>query len=79
MSIKILYFGVLAEIAGKSNELLEWSEGQNTDDVRKILFEKYPALKDRKFKLAVNQQITDGLAEVPTSADVALLPPFAGG
>lgn len=79
MSIKILYFGVLAEIAGKSNELLEWGEGRNTDDVRKVLFEKYPALREKKFKLAVNQQIINGLTEVPTSADVALLPPFAGG
>ena len=79
MNIKILYFGVLAEIAGKSNELLEWDEGQNTDDVRKVLFEKYPALREKKFKLAVNQQIINGLTEVPTSADVALLPPFAGG
>tara|TARA_R110002124_G_scaffold275831_1_gene446446 strand:+ start:297 stop:536 length:240 start_codon:yes stop_codon:yes gene_type:complete len=79
MNIRILYFGALAEITRESSETLEVEETASVGLVREILINKYPRLGTEKFKIAVNQNISNEADHVPFDAEVALLPPFAGG
>ena len=79
MGINILYFGMLAEITGQANEVWTVKEGLTVGDLKKLILEKYPLMADKKFKVAVNQQIGDDQTFVSLHAEVALLPPFAGG
>ncbi|MCF0059629.1 MoaD/ThiS family protein [Dyadobacter sp. CY356] len=79
MSINILYFGMLAEISGQANEHLAGKENMTVNDLKGQLFEKYPEMREKKFKIAVNQKIGDDETIIPLSAEIALLPPFAGG
>ncbi|MEO6685156.1 MAG: MoaD/ThiS family protein [Dyadobacter sp.] len=79
MSINILYFGMLAEISQQAKESLSGKENMTVGDLKQQLFEKYPEMREKKFNVAVNQQIGDDTTIIPLSAEIALLPPFAGG
>lgn len=79
MSIHVTYYGMLAEIAGQADELWTASSSLSVGAFRALLLSKYPGLKDKKFKVAVNQKIAEDFVQIDTQAEVALLPPFAGG
>ena len=79
MNIQVMYFGMLAEITGHANEPWLFNENLTVGEFRSQILERYPALKEKKFKIAVNKQISDDLLLISESAEIALLPPFAGG
>jgi molybdopterin synthase sulfur carrier subunit len=79
MPIHILYFGMLAECTGQHMEIWDLDEKITVQELTQALLEKYPVLRDRKFRVAVNQQLADTQTPVLPGAEVALLPPFAGG
>ena len=75
--LRLMIFGQLEDITGTPELLLPLVEDTNALSI--ILEKKYPALKGRKFMIAVNQQIVKGNAAIEQGAQVALLPPFSGG
>ena len=79
MSIHIMYFGMLAEIAGQAEETLVADGILTVGSFRNLILEKYPAMRERKFKVAVNQRISEDFVPIDMPAEIALLPPFAGG
>ncbi|RZS92529.1 MoaD/ThiS family protein [Aquimarina brevivitae] len=79
-TIKILYFGPLAEITGKSDEHLEIKPGQTVKDLLDHLSNSYNALQDQSFKVAVDKSIVSETNQsIDEAAEIALLPPFSGG
>lgn len=79
MSFQVKYFGMLAEIAGLSDEVWNAAGGLTVGQFRAQMLDKYPAMRDKKFKIAVNQKISEDFVLIETPAEIALLPPFAGG
>ena len=77
MLITIKYFGQIAEVTSKEEESLEFS-GDTISDLLNALHSKYDSLKNKDFQIAQNQQIVDIETEL-SGAEIALLPPFAGG
>lgn len=77
MEITLLTFGVIADIVGKSNLVL--NDVAFTDDLKKRLETNFPALKNINYTVAVNKQIISESTELAPNATVALLPPFSGG
>jgi molybdopterin synthase sulfur carrier subunit len=75
MQITIMAFGQLAEITG----VTFLAEADDSDQLRLLLAERYPALKDKKYALAVNKQLITSRTILQESDTVALLPPFSGG
>ena len=75
MTIKV--FGQLQDIV-ESNSL-ELNNADNTDEVIQLLQLKYPALKNSKYKIAVNRNIIQSNTALQQDAEIALLPPFSGG
>ncbi len=75
--IEILAFGQLTDITGHSTWQME--NITDTDQLKKILIEKYPALANSKYLLAVNMEIIRGNVKLNPGDVVALLPPFSGG
>jgi len=73
--MKVLLFGVLAEVTGKKE--LDMASG-NLADLQHQIQETYPRLADHSFRFAVNQVLVDD-AILKENDEVALLPPFAGG
>ncbi|HRN41043.1 MAG TPA: MoaD/ThiS family protein [Vicingus sp.] len=80
MKINVIYFGMIAEAIGKNVETLQINSIQpNTDDLTTFFIQQYPVLKNKSFKIAVNQQMATNNTVINENDEIALLPPFAGG
>ncbi|MBQ4821054.1 MoaD/ThiS family protein [Aquimarina sp. MMG016] len=79
MELKILYFGMIAEITNCSEEVISVFKDCNTTQLEALLEEKYRRLKDISFKIAINQIIADTNIKLKQDNEIALLPPFSGG
>lgn len=77
MNIEIKYFGMLAEVTGCTSEILELQEVP-LSGLKEVLFEKYPELKTKDFRIAQNQELVSDDTKL-TGQEIAILPPFAGG
>tara|TARA_R110002126_G_scaffold21419_8_gene77423 strand:- start:688 stop:921 length:234 start_codon:yes stop_codon:yes gene_type:complete len=77
MIVEINYFGMIAEITGRSSESMKIAEGTIVD-LKVILVGKYPGLKNKDFRIAQNQELVSE-DTLLTGQEIALLPPFAGG
>ncbi|MDP5229184.1 MAG: MoaD/ThiS family protein [Cellulophaga sp.] len=77
MTIEINYFGMIAEVTGCNSERMSVSEGA-ISDLKGMLVGKYPALKNKDFRMAQNQELVSE-DTLLTGQEIALLPPFAGG
>ena len=75
--IEILSFGQLTDITGQNTWQME--DITDTDQLKKILIEKHPALANSKYLLAVNMEVIRGNVKLNPGDVVALLPPFSGG
>ncbi|APY12626.1 hypothetical protein BWZ22_15970 [Seonamhaeicola sp. S2-3] len=77
MLITVKYFGQIVEVTNKNEETLEVS-GTQVSDVLNTLNKKYNQLKNKDFQIAQNHELV-ALETKLTGAELALLPPFAGG
>ena len=80
MSITVLYFAAARERAGTAQETVEWGGGP-VRQLLETLAARHPDLRPLlpHLRVAVNQEFTSLDAAVPESAEVALVPPVAGG
>ena len=77
MSVTILFFGQLAEMAG--NDRMELKGIKDTNELQKTLHAKFPDLEKTKYRIGVNKEIISDTASLQNGTTVALLPPFSGG
>jgi sulfur-carrier protein len=75
--IKVKYFGMIAEAVGKGQEEIEMPTYEA--DLRAFFVDKYPKLVEMTWKIAVDQELVEGIVTLQDRAEVVLLPPFAGG
>ena len=80
-TITVLYFAAARERVGLPRESLELPPGARVTDVLRLLATRHPALAPLlpHLRVAVNQEFSSAEAEVPTGAELALIPPVAGG
>jgi len=76
MSVKIILFGKLAEIAGNSVSVEEVAD---TDSLVEALHKEFPAFANTKYLIAVDKQVIKENTGLNKKSIVALLPPFSGG
>ena len=76
MSIRIILFGQLADIAGNSVFV---NDVTDTDGLISVLHKTYPALAESKYVIAVNKEVITSNTLLNENNEVALLPPFSGG
>lgn len=74
---EVRIFGQLEDITSTPTVLIK--KVGDTDSLLVELFIAYPALKEKKFSIAVNQNIIHQNTMLDDNAQVALLPPFSGG
>jgi MoaE-MoaD fusion protein len=81
MRVRILFFGVLKDLAGTSSDLLDLDEGATVGDLLRHCGKQIPRLKDAlpSVAVAVNQQYAQERTILKTNDEVALLPPVSGG
>ncbi|AKQ67562.1 Molybdenum cofactor biosynthesis protein MoaD / Molybdenum cofactor biosynthesis protein MoaE [Myxococcus hansupus] len=77
----MLYFAAARERTGQAREALDVPEGAHVRDVLRLLTEKHPALAPLlpHLRVAVDQEFVGPDSPVREGAEVALIPPVAGG
>src|SRR5579864_1079429 len=81
MRVRVLFFGRLKDIVGKSEESAELSEGARVEDLFARYGRSFPELaKFRSSVVAsVNQEFAEWRATLASGDEVAFLPPVSGG
>jgi MoaE-MoaD fusion protein len=81
MRVRVLFFGRLKDIVGKSEEDAELSEGARVEDLFARYGRSFPELA--KFRpsvvASVNQEFAEWRAHLSSGDEVAFLPPVSGG
>jgi molybdopterin synthase catalytic subunit len=81
MRVRVLFFGVLKDLAGKSSDSLDLSDGASARDVLEHYASQLPRMKESLASLAVavNQSYAGAETKLNDGDEVALLPPVSGG
>jgi molybdopterin converting factor subunit 1 len=81
MRVRVLFFGGLKDLAGKSNDLLDLPEGALVRDLLAHYLSEVPRMKESLASLAVavNQEYAGAETGLKSGDEVALLPPVSGG
>lgn len=77
MKVKILFFGILRETAGKQEMIL--NDINDSETLQNHLVSLVPGLKDYTYRLAINREFIDSNCVLKEGDIVAVMPPFAGG
>lgn len=81
MQVKVLFFGALRDLVGRSDDALTLPEGARLSDLLAHYEAKVPRLKDLlpAVALSINQEYSAAGAALHDQDEVALLPPVSGG
>jgi MoaE-MoaD fusion protein len=81
MRVRVLFFGVLKDLAGRSSELLDLADGALVRDVLTRYLAELPRMKEAlgSIAVAVNQEYAGPETKLKSDDEVALLPPVSGG
>lgn len=80
MELKVLFFGITADIAQEKSIQLKAEEGITVKELRTLLYTKYPTLSDYKnFSVAVDMEYATDDVILKNSDIIALIPPVSGG
>ncbi|WP_321474815.1 molybdenum cofactor biosynthesis protein MoaE [uncultured Paludibaculum sp.] len=81
VTIRVLFFGLLKDIAGLREEHLLLDEGVRLNDLFGQYAARFPKIRDMRASivLAVNQQFALDNPELRDGDEVAFLPPVSGG
>ena len=79
--VRVLFFGMLRDIVGRSEEHIEMEDGSRMDSVFERYARQFPklGLLSSSTVLARNQQFCDRSAAVRDGDEIAFLPPVSGG
>lgn len=77
MEIEIISFGKIAEFL--PNQRIEVIGIANTDELKIFLENSFSALKQTKYKLALNKNIVQEKTRIANNDIIAIMPPFSGG
>jgi sulfur-carrier protein len=77
MIIKVLFFGVLAEVTGTGFK--HYTEAGSVSDLRMKIADEFPEMVHYTYRISVDNELIDDDRELKDGSEVAFLPPFAGG
>lgn len=77
MEVQVIFFGSITDITIDNSVLID-----NCVDINSLvqaLIERYPALANKKYFIALNQKMVHENTKLKLGDTVALMPPFSGG
>jgi molybdopterin synthase sulfur carrier subunit len=77
MEIKVLFFGVLAEVT--QTMFRHYSDVCSFSDLKHRIEDEFPEIVHYDFRIAVNSELINDEPELKNNDEVAFMPPFAGG
>jgi molybdopterin synthase sulfur carrier subunit len=77
MIIKVLFFGVLAEVTQTS--IKQYPDIRSFGDLRLRIEDDYPEMVHYNYRIAVNNEIINEDPVLNDNDEIAFMPPFTGG
>ena len=77
MKVKVLFFGVLSDVAGTGIKFYE--EVKSIDILKQRVSDDFPEIVHYKFSISLNNEFISDDSLLEGGDEVAFLPPFAGG
>jgi molybdopterin synthase sulfur carrier subunit len=77
MEVKVLFFGVLAEITGTNLKI--YRNVRTLDDLKIRIIDDYPEIVHYNFRISYNNVFTNTDHTLNNGDEIAYMPPFAGG
>ncbi len=77
MEVKVLFFGVLAEVTG--TRLKNYYEVKTIGDLKLRIYDDFPEVIHYNFRISLNNEIINNDPNLNNGDEIALMPPFAGG
>jgi len=81
--VSVKLFANLKDLAGTDSMTIDCEDGISLDQLRSIIVDKLPGLKDmleaRRVFISINQDMAQKNDIVKDGDEIALLPPFSGG
>ena len=77
MEVKVLFFGVLAEVTGTSFK--HYKDVRTLSDLTLRIADDFPEIVHYNYRIALNNEIIAGESSLKGDDEIAFLPPFAGG
>lgn len=81
MHVRVLFFGMLKDLVGKSEDSIDLQDGASVRDLLAQYGSKFPRFKQSldSLAVAVNQKYASPDTRLEPSDEIALLPPVSGG
>jgi len=80
MQVKILLFGIIADIIGESSLYFELEKPYTVYSFKEQFILSYPLLKNySSFAIAVNEEYALNETEIQEKQVIAIIPPVSGG
>ncbi len=77
MQVKVLFFGVLAEVAG--TDCRHYNDTRSVNDLRLRILDEFPEINHYNYRISLNNEIISSDMLLNDMDEIALMPPFAGG
>ena len=77
MQIKVLFFGVLADVTGTNCK--HFRDVNSIGDLKLRIHHDFPEVVHYNYRVSLNNVLTDNDPLLCDGDEVALMPPFAGG
>jgi sulfur-carrier protein len=77
MVVKVLFFGVLAEVTGTNCK--HYRDVKSTGDLKLRIEDEFPEVSNYNFRISLNNVLIDNDLLLNDGDEVAFMPPFAGG
>lgn len=77
MEVKVLFFGVLAEITGTNTK--NYREVKSIGDLRLRIQDDFPEIVHYNFRISLNNEFINNDPTLSDGDEIAFMPPFAGG
>jgi molybdopterin synthase sulfur carrier subunit len=77
MEVKVLFFGVLAEIASTNMKI--YREVKSISDLKLRIQDDFPEMVHYNYRISLNNEIINNDQGLKNGDEIAFMPPFAGG
>lgn len=77
MTVTVLFFGVLTEVAGTGTKF--YDNVKSIEHLKMRISDDYPEMIHYTYRISVNNELTSEDLTLSDGDEIAFLPPFAGG
>jgi molybdopterin converting factor subunit 1 len=79
MKVAVRFFARCREIAGEKQKEIEIEDGMMLQDIKELLLNEYPDLKNEKLIVSLNHKYAKPDTRLKEDDEIALFPPVSGG